>query len=208
MNRLELRAKFRSLIDDQGLNREIFDDTRINQFLYDGALSVQSLIENLDEDFFTITNSFAVEGSSTILGSIPRLSKVRFVYDEFDREEIVSVTSTRALQYEMENRFTRVYYLSNNTLYYPVSKGSNHSIKIAYTTTLVDLQSDESAWGDIPEIAQTLIPYEAAVMAIAAEDSDIRQMLAMVQQRRQQIIYTLENRSQSKSRVVRDNYYA
>jgi hypothetical protein len=204
MNRTELRALFRSLIDDQGINENIFSDPRSNIFLYEGALRVQDMIENLDEGYLLSEMSFIVGGDAVSIGTIDNLNRVISVTitgDSQNREiepiNIGEFARYRYLYGENNCRNRPAYAVKNNELKYYAPYGEQHTVNVVYTQTLADLEDDTESWS-LPSQAHRLIAYEAALIGVVSEDGDFRGLERLVSDRRMSVTKLLENRAGNK----------
>lgn len=206
MNRGKLRELFKSLIDDQS-QAAVFSDDRINALLYEGAQNVQDLLEENDDSFFMRRNTIAVSSDQTNifidteLRQLHEISMLNEGYEKAFRRIDVSEFPRYRRMYST-NGEALVYSLINNEIVYPMAAGFDHTIEISYTRQLQDLITDTSEWADLPAIAQRLVAYEAALIALIAEDSDARQFASLVQDMRIRVLRNVDSRDKSGPRYV------
>lgn len=205
-NRTELRALFRSLIDDQ--NDEIFTDERANRLLFEGAQQAQDLVESLDEKYFVDVNTLVVPADLTQIAissntrQILRIIRVDVTPPrDFERLDLRQLIDHRR-RYGEYNDDRPAYALRGQNIIYPSPFKTEHTIQVERTFQLSDLTDDNDSWTDLPPAAQRLIPYEAAYIGLIAEDSDARQMSALLMDMRNKAIMNIDQRDRGPRTVV------
>lgn len=201
MTRTKMRELFRSLIDDSGTTPSIFSDTRINIFLYEGALNVQNIIETVDEHAFEselTVDIVAGESSYSLPPDFRKLKEVAKINGtEATRMFFVDTRQRVRFQYD-DGTFS----LRNNTILFTRPLDAATRMRIVYTKQLEDLTADTQMWDDIPAVARRLVVYEAALIALTAENSKTNDFVGLVADMRNYVIQSMENRADTDSRGV------
>jgi len=199
MNRTEMRSLFRSLIDDNGSNN-IFTDSRINEFLYEGAQEVQDLLESLDEKLFLQVDVISIPADQVII-ALPENTRQVIELRRTDSEpSVVFKTldlrqlSTHERDYGEDNSNNPSYAVRNMEIVYPSPVGVNHTVELTTTQHVQNLEDDDSSWSEIPPQARRLVVYEAAYIGLVSEDSDGRQMMGLLERMRLRVIQNLDGR--------------
>ena len=207
MTRAELRSLFKSLIDEQDTG--VFSDTRINELLFEGAQEVQDQIEIQDENYFITVEDISVTADGTSIALDSKTRKIievqRVDTDEnlkYQYVELRNLSEYRRRYGDNIQSVYPVYSVRNNNILYPNSMGIDHTIRVQKTIQLVNLTDDSEEWSDIPAIAQRNIAYEAAMIGLVAEDSDIRQFQIIIAGRRRSLVENMNNRVRSEPRSV------
>lgn len=207
LTRTQLRSLFRNLIDDTG-NSPIFTDLRINELLYEGAQQVQDLITEYDEKYFVETESISVQGDQLKV-PIPDARQVLHVRrtdvtpnKDFTYIDLRNLTEWRR-KYGEDNENNPAYSLRGNTLVYPSTLGSDHTLEVELIKSISNIQDDEEAFEEIPEIGQRFIAYEAVYIGLISEDSDVTQFSRLRNEMRLKLIRNIDSRNRQ-TRYVRD----
>lgn len=191
-------------MNDQGVNGNLFSDTRIHEFLYDGAQATAALLEQLDEDLLITQQNISVSETATDIVTINNLGKLISVVNNVLPYQQIDIISVREFP-----KYREVYSCSskpavaivNNTIRYFEPFGVAHSVEVTYTRALSDLVADTEEW-DLPEFSQRLIAYEAALIGLVAENSDVRAMTQLVADIRRQVTQYYEGRGRTTPQYV------
>ena len=191
-------------MNDQGINGNLFSDTRVDEFLYDGALSVAGLLEQLDEDLLITQQSVSVAATATDIVTITNLGKLISVINSslpYQQIDVISVREFPKYREAYSCSSKPAVAIVNNTIRYFEAFGAAHTVEVTYTQVLQDLSADTEEW-DLPEFSQRLIPYEAALIGLAAENSDIRAMTQLTADLRRQVTQYFEGRGRTTPQYV------
>lgn len=206
----ELISLFRSLVDDKGIGSLIFTDERIREFLYQGAQEVQDQIVELDEKFFIDVTSINVLADQTSVAfPVTARQIIRVTRTDTNPTVQFKQIDLRNLEfhrgkYGNVNTYETAFALRGLSLIYPSPMGANHTIEVECTTQVANLADDAESWSTIPVSAHRQIAFEAALIALVAEDSDTSKMEKLVERMRYSLIKHMSQRGRTGPRYVND----
>lgn len=203
MNRGELKTRFKSIIDDVSDNT--FDAARIEDLLYEGAQAVQHELELRVNDLFGVVFTQSVLASSTMISLPDKCNRVLTIWRTDLTKPIRFIKTTLQNLYEL-HRSKYYYATTGSEIRYALPLDEDHTVDIIYSKLISNLSQDTESWSDIPEMAHTLITYEAAMLALASEESAIEKIIALYAKRKNNILALLTPRDISSMRQVKEVY--
>jgi hypothetical protein len=218
LNLASLRILLRRYIDDVGGQR--FTDSNLNSFLNEGQKTIQSIIDDADENFFSACQSYAVlpDTDSYEFALPDTCKKVIMVerlvsngqpipgsYIEFRKRHDDSISFEPATLYGISSG--PVYYLRGSKIGI-VAPSESYTMRLWYTYTIPDLSAD-SDYSEIPNEFRNLIALSAAMLTkgeVAGSSNEIPETLLKEYDEGVQRLRTfIESRQRQTSRMV--NYF-
>jgi len=196
MNRTQMKKLFRSLIDEVD-SSAVFNDTRIEGLLFEGAQTVQDLLEDSDEHIFEVELDlvFPIDTKTAVLPDNFRKLKQLF---RPDTNIVMRYKDPREFSRLSLNNInihdTNIFTVRGNIVFLPVNVSSEVTIKVVFTAQLNDLNNDTETWFEIPSFARRLVVYEAVYIGLISENSDVSDYLTLLNDVRSKCIRSIENR--------------